>query len=218
MLKATSTNLEIVKGALLEPFPSNEAAQNHSIGVVQMSVFRRGSVLIIKIHGSNEIRDWFYNLYATTSVNHFCGRKCRIHRGYWLLYSAIRQTVRSIVQSSQGQVIFLGHSKGGALASIAFVDCADLPQANDSTLFSFGAPKFGDAAFCNMINKHQAVHFYNRKDPVIYFPCCGFTKSPPTRKCLVGESRGCWFQAEQHGIPAYLGALERLNGHLKNGF
>jgi hypothetical protein len=71
------------------------------------------------------------------------------------------------------QVIFTGHSLGGALAALAFVHYCANRNGVSAKLITFGAPRVGDDEFLQWLKaKHpgQLVVVANRGDPVAYLP------------------------------------------------
>lgn len=69
-------------------------------------------------------------------------------------------------------VVFVGHSLGGAMATLAFVQMCQNPT-EEFFLVTFGSPRLGDDEFMNWFAqrfKGQFRHFANPCDPVVYLP------------------------------------------------
>jgi Lipase (class 3) len=84
------------------------------------------------------------------------------------------------ISRPEGPLWFVGHSMGGALATLAFTAyrsrCEELGVNSNARLVTFGAPQIGDATFVSDFEgKHSGnfIHIAHKSDPV--------TMSPPAR-------------------------------------
>lgn len=113
-----------------------------------------------------------------------------VHRGFWQAYQIVRnilltEVTRQATQPTPARRIFVtGFSLGGALALLAALDIAEGMAAIDKAngkgsvpveLFSFAAPRVGDANLNNLVTERVAkstlVAF--RSDPVVHLPPFG---------------------------------------------
>lgn len=91
------------------------------------------------------------------------GVDARAHAGFVSLYTKLR---RAIPRTDQ-DIVFTGHSLGGALATLAGVDAAANSTAR-VTVVTFGAPQVGDGNFVELFDAtvHECVRVVNPYDPV----------------------------------------------------
>jgi predicted lipase len=104
----------------------------------------------------------------------------KIHAGFEIIHSRLRfmvlNTTLELAQRMPNyQIIFTGHSLGGALATLAAVDFHDHYGFGDRiSLYTFGAPRVGDrkwARFVNSLPFASRIYRIQRKgDPVVQLP------------------------------------------------
>ena len=140
----------------------------------------------IACRGSTSIRDWITNLQpvktrfeperdlASGGPGYCCdwfagvlagGGKPHVHLGFYKCFLRVAFLVRDVLMPKVrnreiGEVSFVGHSLGGALAALLFayfVQLADVDAlvASDVrvNMFSIGQPRVGDAAFCRLVDR-----------------------------------------------------------------
>ena len=74
----------------------------------------------------------------------------RVHRGFFAAYASVRDRLRAALAAASPaprELVFTGHSLGGALATLAALDFATTTAQPTVTCVTFGAPQCGDAAF-----------------------------------------------------------------------
>jgi hypothetical protein len=165
----------------------------------------------------------------------FGGRSiAKVHRGFQNTYAALRDATQTSLNKLSAQfpdynIVFTGHSLGGAVASMAAVDFFEQnpEQGNRIYVYTFGQPRTGNQAWADYIQSLPFAKNYYRivqeRDPVPHVPLLsmGFTHSGPqyklsdyiTNRCKIsgpaGESEECmgplvktWFP---NHITAYYG-------------
>jgi hypothetical protein len=79
-----------------------------------------------------------------------------------------------IADVKQKDIIFIGHSLGGAMAALAFLESSHtLPEDKHLWLITFGAPRIGDDVFANWFqNRFRGQYnlIAHPGDPVAYLP------------------------------------------------
>lgn len=105
----------------------------------------------------------------------------KMHKGFQIDYTSVRNEVQNemndlIQQHPSFPVYVVGHSLGGALASIAAADLANLhgpDVASRTHIYTFGSPRIGDVDWVNFIDgiKFGGISRVTRqKDPVPHIP------------------------------------------------
>lgn len=123
--------------------------------------------IAVVLTGSKTAKDWSYNL-DCAQVH---GRGGRVHQGFAALLDKIEHPILTAVQQlrSNDQSLWVtGHSRGGALATLAA--CA-LHKAGhvQVQVCTFGAPRVGNPTF-NRSYDVSHYRFENIGDPVPYLP------------------------------------------------
>ncbi|KAK7201939.1 lipase precursor-like protein [Novymonas esmeraldas] len=119
-----------------------------------------------------------------------CGRWCKVHAGFQASYLSLRGVTRSTVlrlasEYPTYQVVFTGHSLGGAMAVLAAADVQEQLNALDNaslvkpvSLYTFGAPRVGNAAFATwvdgMLANSASYRITQGRDPVVRLPAWFF--------------------------------------------
>ncbi|WP_415920630.1 lipase family protein [Tateyamaria sp. SN6-1] len=106
-----------------------------------------------------------------------------VHSGFMDIYSKMRSDVQRMISGANPKRIhFIGHSLGGALATLAAVDYAQNGTAT-SHLYTFGAPRIGSLGLGNdvvrMIGAERIKRVYSISDPVPMIPLTPFCHVGP---------------------------------------
>jgi len=107
-----------------------------------------------------------------------CGSNphCRVHKGFYDTYKAIRaplwETVAAFRKQWAAPIRITGHSMGSALATHCALDGVLNHNASYDFLYTFGTPRVGDAHFAAFYESKIANHFRvtHHKDPVPAIP------------------------------------------------
>lgn len=85
-------------------------------------------IFVISFRGTKNAQNWIANLQVNMLPIDFCGNKVNVHQGFYSSYLLVKETLRSVVQNiittnfTYEQLVFTGHSLGGALTNIASLD------------------------------------------------------------------------------------------------
>jgi triacylglycerol lipase len=102
------------------------------------------------------------------------GSEKYVHRGFYNIYMAIQVTVRKAHKINATQTIVVGHSLGGAIATLAIVDLY-VQDSSPMFLYTFGSPRVGNPDFVNLFDHlflsfHNVYRVYNTEDIVTTLP------------------------------------------------
>lgn len=156
-----------------------DAATDTRAGVTRVTGKDR-SDLYVYFAGSSSLENWKTNsnvLAAEVPGEWGCGgsQKLKTHRGYQKAFNSVSSQMLAAVQAmvqtgSDERIVCVGHSLGGALASMAamFVACKVPALRSRVVVVSFGAPQVGDGAFVRAFNDlvPVCVRVVNPLDPV----------------------------------------------------
>lgn len=137
---------------------------------------RLGDVLFVGFAGTENARDAKIDVNIADKPVGWLGArvgKARSHAGFLQLYESVRPRVWSLA-SGAARVAFVGHSLGGALATLAAMDAAagtpptGARRPGHVTMVSFGGPQVGDANLVRAFDTHVhvAARVVNPFDPV----------------------------------------------------
>ncbi|MDZ7599636.1 MAG: lipase family protein [Desulfobacterales bacterium] len=110
---------------------------------------------------SGPLSNWFFNLNATPATWPGGGR---VHRGFKSIFLGAWQEIAGELQRVRKPLFYTGHSLGGALATLA---AACLPP---QAVYTFGAPRVGDADFVAVLKPVRIFHIVNPNDLVTALP------------------------------------------------
>lgn len=112
---------------------------------------------MIVFRGTSNPKEWVANFQARQSNYGRTGAgQGRVHTGFLRLYEQLTQQVRRAANQFNPALpcYVAGHSLGGALATLAIADLAQTNRAlkPQLQLYSYGAPRVGDAAFATFLS------------------------------------------------------------------
>ncbi|KEY67829.1 hypothetical protein S7711_04967 [Stachybotrys chartarum IBT 7711] len=131
------------------------------------------SEIIISIRGSNNLRNFLTDVvFIRQGCDLFSG--CQVHAGFGTAWKEIESkataAVAAAVAANPGySVVATGHSLGGAVATIA---AGYLRRSHAVDIYTFGAPRVGNAAFSQFITDQAGGEFRvtHVDDPVPRLP------------------------------------------------
>lgn len=134
---------------------------------------------VMVMRGTQTTVDWLSNLNIGMSRG---PTGSLVHQGFMAIYESMRVDVAHMIgQTRAAHVHFVGHSLGGALASLAALQHARTAQGGTS-LYTFGAPRVGSMGMISDINRLIGVQnvkrVYALSDPVPMIPLFPFLHCP----------------------------------------
>lgn len=131
----------------------------------------------------NSFDNWQRNLqikqepYNSISMN--C-HNCYIHNGFNEMYSSVStpflNTYYTHLLNSNKNIIISGHSLGGALSTLLFLELSLLQEINPNRMFlyTYGSPRVGNIDFVNYFYNNtltkNSFRYVNNKDPIPHLP------------------------------------------------
>ena len=138
--------------------------------------------VIVAFRGTQQWEDVMTDLWASTTIRHRSSPLRRVHEGFCAAYEAVSdQILDEIKKRKPARVYVTGHSLGGALATLAALDIAQMETAPkvkppEVTMYNFGGPRVGDWGFAEYYNgivdhSHRVVA---GRDAVPHLPTAGW--------------------------------------------
>jgi pimeloyl-ACP methyl ester carboxylesterase len=127
-----------------------------------------GSELVISVRGTSDAADVSTDL-DTRHVAWPGGGK--VHRGFFGQFeSSVDWVDERVSIANPSRVRVVGHSLGGAVATLLAVHLTLAAADREVTLHTFGCPRVGSPAFAREARVHRCARVVNAGDPVVAFP------------------------------------------------
>lgn len=192
-------------------------------GITKSDKFKR---ICVVFRGSEEKLDWYHNLLAWKYKlpNH----KCKVHKGFYKQLNDYDNFIKisdqlklEISENPSYSVYILGHSLGGALASIFGFLYANTTN-NFITVISFASPRVGDKKFKELFENQTNLRHYrftNKHDvvpniPIINYHHTGIHINIKNNKFKIGKKNTVLnsFSIKDHDINDYYENLKKSKG------
>jgi hypothetical protein len=153
----------------------------------QCYVMFEGRTAFVIFRGTEDASDFINDIEAVRWASVTFDPNIKVHKGFHLQYQAVASALSSYLTEHAphyDEVVFTGHSLGGALATIATMyyywnnqDAANPASTHITKVIrtqTFGCPRVGDANFgqyyskCLLPENHWRV--FNETDPAAQFP------------------------------------------------
>nr|KAJ3411672.1 hypothetical protein HK105_002567 [Polyrhizophydium stewartii] len=175
---------------------------NGDTGTGLVAVQPSSKSIVVIFRGSTSLADWFTDLQfgqenaswvqlswaAPANLgSRFSGNKLamptelKLHGGFQKIYLGVRDKVQTAIADALAKnpgftINFVGHSLGGALASIAAVDYLNLhgtSNAANTFIYTYGQPRTGNKAWANFVSSLPFggdFRLTKHNDPVPHLP------------------------------------------------
>ena len=135
---------------------------------------------ILAFEGSQDTRDLMIDLNFSKLVPYKRHPTAKVHSGFWTAYTSIRNEIYNLIDTHTiGGLSIVGHSLGGALATIASLDLVEELGLNNVKMISLGAPRVGNLDYSNLYLDSVSDFFRltHARDPIVHLPyrLMGFT-------------------------------------------
>lgn len=138
-----------------------------------VAVLPSEKTIYIVFRGSQTIRNWLEDLEFIQIQYQYCD--CKVHYGFYKTALNIMDGLIPVIKKVKEQyhnysVIVTGHSYGSAVAQLISIELLVLLQI-ESTVYTFGQPRIGDANYANFINtKINLWRIVHNRDIVPHIP------------------------------------------------
>ncbi|MDJ0710663.1 MAG: lipase family protein [Woeseiaceae bacterium] len=118
------------------------------------------NVAMLAFRGTESFGDWMTNIQFVSKDLDYG----RVHKGFYRAFEDVRSELRAMLRDAAPKhVFYCGHSLGGALATIAIAETADI-AADYKAGYTFGQPKTGKSDFRDHFNAHHGEFFRFEND------------------------------------------------------
>jgi len=147
-------------------------------------VLESADTVIAAFRGTATAIDWITDVIARQRKFPYAKNAGWTHQGFTDVYASLRSGLRAALsraRAGEKRLYVTGHSLGGALATLCALDLAAGPVPLSPIVYTFGAPRVGDAAFAAAYNRQvgHSHRVYNSYDVVPHLPPLIY-KSPRT--------------------------------------
>jgi predicted lipase len=170
-----------------------EFYNDNETGAYAFSILKEKTLYVI-FRGTNDSQDVVIDLNFILISFIECNKKCKVHRGFLKQFSAIKDPIlKTIVENANNieNIIFIGHSLGGALAILFTGYVASLYPKIKVSCHTFGSPRVGNKHyvkwFQNNVSCSNCVRITNQNDPVTQIPISGYFQHVSIAKCMMNN-------------------------------
>jgi pimeloyl-ACP methyl ester carboxylesterase len=166
---------------------------------------------ILSFRGTNFESGYDWSSNAQTGMTQGPGG-VPVHAGFMKIYAGMKAEIDALLQGTKAPVHFVGHSLGGALATLAALDHG---QNGSTYLYTFGCPRIGglgiNAAIDRVFSNGGIRRVYALNDPVPMVPIWPFR--PAGRGQFAVSGPGNLISKDAHSMKlSYIPAMQNTSG------
>ena len=173
--------------------------------------YERNAFVIFR--GTQYLADWLTNLNVSLARS-TSGQL--IHDGFHTAFQSMLPQIENAMASfAEGSTVHcIGHSLGGALATLAAEWFATSTEFNKPYLYTFGSPRVGLDGFslkCTellRVDRDRVFRSYHRTDVVPYIPLWPYVHTPYSGRDYFLPSPGALPGAEWHDMKKYVHSVK----------
>ena len=130
---------------------------------------------VVVFKSTKEIFDFFVDALAFRVRFKHSDHKIKAHAGFVMAYSSIRKKVNKIIKQSINngeKITFLGHSLGGAMATLALLDFEKHFPDSPLSAYTIGSPRVLSKKSARIVEDivDYSTRGWNKKDPITGIP------------------------------------------------
>lgn len=156
--------------------------------MVEWTVVDKGYYYRVRIHGSNDLRDWLFNFMTGRTI----GSNVRVNR--WDRYEAL-VVLRALREYRDKPIHVWGHSRGGAIAQIVAYELKAADRL--MCLQVFGSKRTGNRAFVQRLIAFNVDSIRLRGDWIPFLPPWYW----PLPTLVHGPWRPVWIAHNRYSLP-----------------
>ena len=204
-------------------------------------VFKKEKTLYFVFRGTNDFQDVMIDLNFILVPFDEGNKKCKVHRGFMTQFSVLKDPIlKTICEHAKNieTIKCIGHSLGGALATLFAGYIASLHLKINVLCHTFGSPRVGNKNYAiwfkQNVSSSNCVRIMNKKDPVAQIPISVYFHHVSDAKCIMSDltvknvperiwySRlsnlniNCCKPASAHSCEQYIEVLMKLYLNFKN--
>jgi triacylglycerol lipase len=185
-----------------------------------MAVFSTGKGIyknqaFVAFKGTASLYDALTDLNAGVKPSH---TGCHVHQGFYYAFDSVLVELRQFVSSLKGvtSIHCVGHSLGGAVATLAADWIKATGIASQVNLYTFGSPRVGLEMFArkctSRIGMDNIYRVYHKTDPVPMVPTWPFIHVPTSEADYLMNSPVTSTPWEYHFMKHYIKSVENSDG------
>jgi predicted lipase len=162
-------------------------ADSHFFGFVAASKDQT----VISLRGTHFLSDWIGNVELALVEYRFRSEAGLVHIGFQAIYETLRKSITTVLSRPDGNplpVVTVGHSLGGALATLCALD-AEVARLSNGPIkvVTFASPRVGNSDFKNAFGRNvtDCLRIANRSDLIPHLP---LHLPLPNTYCHVGQA------------------------------
>jgi predicted lipase len=154
--------------------------------------------LYFVFRGTNDYQDVMVDLNFILVPFTEGNKKCKVHGGFMSQFSVFKECVLKTVDENKKDIEtikFIGHSLGGALATLFAGYLASLSDLTHNEIkvvcHTFGSPRVGNKNYVKWFQKNvsssNCIRIMNQKDPVAQIPISPYFHHVSNTKCIMDD-------------------------------
>jgi predicted lipase len=159
----------------------------------QAYILKKNNTLYFVFRGTQELKDIIEDL---NILRVKFDENTLVHKGFYQQFDSLIPLIAKIfieknLHDDINTMYFIGHSLGGALATLASAHYGKLFQNKYIICHTFGCPRVGNSAFTKMFSKYvnENTRVYNKDDPVPMVPLTSRFRHVKEGLCIYNESK-----------------------------
>jgi len=162
---------------------------------------------VLAFEGSQDTKDAKIDFNYSKLVPYKKYPTAKVHSGFWTAYTSIRTEIYSLIKGQEclDSINVVGHSLGGALATIASLDLVEELGVKGVSMITLGAPRVGNIEYAQLYDSRVDEYYRltHARDPIVHLPyrLMGFShigheiyypdNSLEYIECIEGENPRC---------------------------